>query len=200
MTVITSVIFADVDGPLSPIRAWALPKPPREESRSFYAWDPVACAMVKNVCDRTGGKVVVSSSWRLHGKEDCLAAFAFNGITAEYIHEDWATKVFRDPNRNMRADEIREWLSRHPEVTKFAAIDDDTMDIENFVHVSTYNGLMFEHWEQMLTIFGVKDPEPTAVHNCPHKWEKLADETFKCMRCEVRAKKGDKHCPWTAGK
>src|SRR3546814_6841131 len=57
---------------------------------------------------------------------DRLLAAGFKGI----FHEDWRTRFHGElPDRwrnRRRGGEIAEWLSRHPEVSVYAIVDDDS--------------------------------------------------------------------------
>lgn len=69
----------------------------------------------------------------------------------EFIHEDWRTKdLHRFDLDKVRGDEIAEWLSRHPEVTKYAIIDDDSdmlpEQMPHFVHTQAVDGIMYRNW------------------------------------------------------
>jgi len=74
-------------------------------------------------------------------------------------HEDWRTKESCDDQ--IRGDEIDEWLSRHPEVSRFAIVDDvdDFLPKQRryFVHTSYDLGLLDKHVKRLVAILGEKE-------------------------------------------
>ncbi len=200
----TIVVFCDVDGPLAPIRAYALGKRPgpTPDSRPMAKFDPVAVAMLVDAVVRSKAKIVVSSSWAVWGLENVRFHFEANGISWDLVHEDWMTP--RDlPRGANRSDEIKAWLSKHPEVTLWVALEDGHLDVENLIRCDTYDGLLMEHWRLLRVILGLEPPEPVhtgeGLDGCRHQWRGVGDGTYECVRCDSKAKRGDQHCPWTAG-
>lgn len=118
------VLFLDFDGVLN---TW--PKPDR--TGIFHK----PCCfnleqLMKMVPDLN---IVVSSSWRIHGYEAVRDILVDNGIEAARVigitghehtdsHDRW----------NHRGNQIKCWLERNPEVTKFAILDDES-DMEPFM-------------------------------------------------------------------
>lgn len=102
-------------------------------------------------CNETGTKICISSVWKHHfGTKDyvstpekwedalCLLGFkrgTFAGITGE--------------RRTLRGQEIQDWLDKHPEVTDYAILDDDSdMNDEQFAkfhHCDPWFGLTPNH-------------------------------------------------------
>ncbi len=115
----TKVLFLDIDGVI--LSGNAL----RETGDNRYL-PPAAIALVNEVLDRTGAVVVVSSTWRMHA--DCRELLARAGLTR--LHDDWATPTGRQMVGPLilgrtRGSEIQDWLDRHPEVERYAIVDDD---------------------------------------------------------------------------
>ena len=193
---ISKVIFADVDGPLSPIRCYVLGQLPGAGG-SMKCMDPVAVATVVNLCRRSGARIVVSSSWRGWGKEKCLDLFARNGLGLELIHEDWATPHNAGA---VRAGEIKDWLARHPEVTHYAVLDDGVVDVPNLVRVSTQDGILFEHQRALERLLGLERENDFKDNpdECKHRWIGTGEGRFLCENCDTTAAPGDQRCPWTA--
>jgi hypothetical protein len=103
--------------------------------------------------DKSGGKIVISSSWRHIGYEKIVKVLESNDIGKEYLHEDWATKDLVHqvvPNRHV---ETNDWLERHPEITHYAVLDDYKLDTPNLVHASCLDGISFENQKQLLKLF-----------------------------------------------
>lgn len=111
------------------------------------------------ICERTGCHIVVSSTWRITR-------------TPEEVAELLTQKGFRYGNvvidrtgRNAddrRGGEIQDWLDKHPEVTHYVILDDDTADIigdytdkkhpNNFVHTDHKLGLQDADVERAILI------------------------------------------------
>jgi hypothetical protein len=119
----TKVIFVDIDGPMIPLRAWFLPN----QTPIVSIFDPCAVSLLLRLVDRSQAKLVVSSTWGLHGYDSCMETFEKNGIHRDLFHEDWVT-----PRKmsSARYHEIRWWLDRHPEVTHSVAIDDADLNMD----------------------------------------------------------------------
>lgn len=105
------VIFLDIDGVLNSkdtIQRW--------EDGSFIGIDPYLVAIFNRIIFATGAQIVLSSTWRLHedGREEVRKhVMDFIDVTPSigYGH---------------RGTEVKDWLDRHPEVEKYAILDDDS--------------------------------------------------------------------------
>jgi hypothetical protein len=101
------VIFLDIDGVLNCDRT---PNP-----RKFpYVVDKRLLVRLKKLLLRTRAKVVLSSSWRLDPV----------GVAAKY----WGVPfidTLPDLPKKTRRDEVLSWLAAHPEVTRYAILDDE---------------------------------------------------------------------------
>lgn len=104
------ILFLDVDGVLNNTEII-------QNSRRGEAIDPLRLAMIHQVVKETGSKVVISSSWRLY--DDLYNMFSI--FLPVY---DKTPRLKGDINA-VRGLEIKEWLRGHPEVTKFAIVDDN---------------------------------------------------------------------------
>jgi hypothetical protein len=102
------VIFLDIDGVLNCDKT---PNP-----RKFpYIVDKKLLARLEKLVDRTGAKVVLSSTWRC----DPVGVFAAKHWGIPFID------VCPDRPRSPRCREITAWLADHPRVTRFVVIDDE---------------------------------------------------------------------------
>ncbi len=77
------IIFSDFDGVVVTRKQADL------SPRNFLCPDKVG--MVKALCDRTGARIVVSSTWRV--SHDCRDALAAAGLGPNYLFDDWATPL-----------------------------------------------------------------------------------------------------------
>jgi hypothetical protein len=102
------IIFLDIDGVLNSDRT---PNP-----RKFpYIVDKELLERLNGLLALTGAKVVLSSSWR------CDPV----GLLAAKYWKVPFTYVCSDKPKSPRGKEILNWLSDHPDVTRFAIIDDE---------------------------------------------------------------------------
>jgi hypothetical protein len=108
------VIFLDIDGVLNCSKT---PNP-----RKFpYVVDKRLLIRLQKLIDRTGAKVVLSSSWRL----DPIGLFAAKRWGVPFID------VSPDKPKSPRCKEILNWLSEHPRVTRYAIIDDEDDELDD---------------------------------------------------------------------
>ena len=97
--------------------------------------DERAIVQLKKIVEATNAEIVLSSSWRWY-KE-----------TRDKIHRqlrqkgiDFVDTTPREIDITMsRGAEIKAWLDNHPEVEKFVILDDDELQIEEYLpyHVKT---------------------------------------------------------------
>lgn len=135
-----SVLFFDVDGPMIPSRARFLHQ---KGSGSLNTWDPVAVAIVADVLEKTSSRIVVSSQGRILGLRRFKEQMEQNKMPW-LLHEDWAIST---DSKLTRAQQIREWLAEHPEVTAFAVLDDEDMPEfgSRMIKVTYNDGVLYEH-------------------------------------------------------
>ncbi len=81
-----------------------------------------ACQWVSEFCQKFNYKIVVISTWR---KRDNYKECLYNGGLRKTIDIIGKTECLYPQTRG---DEIRDWLSKHPEVDKFIIFDDETID------------------------------------------------------------------------
>lgn len=133
---IDSVIFLDVDGVLNDMgddniaEDWDTPSPKHLEP-------------LKEIVDRTGASIVLTSSWRLYPRacKRLQEAMAPYGLT-------WI-----DATRELgptRGAEIRDWLHRHPNIQHFVILDDEVNGFNGcmankFVTTKPISGLLPRH-------------------------------------------------------
>ena len=104
------VIFLDIDGVLNGIeyQMTATEEPP--------LIDKTRLVILKEIIDKSGAKVVLSSSWKKAWYPQCLFDLVF--CNAGIVVHDVTPSVGR------KRDEITAWLKEHPETESFAIIDD----------------------------------------------------------------------------
>jgi HAD domain in Swiss Army Knife RNA repair proteins len=120
------VIFLDIDGVLN---CATTPNP----RKLPYIVDPKLLRRFKRLLQRTGAKVVLSSTWRY----DPAGLFSAKHWGVPFID------VTPDMPHRPRRDEVIAWLKSHPKVKRFVVIDDedDELDELPLFQPSTKTGL-----------------------------------------------------------
>ena len=121
----------------------------REKNGKLVHADPFKVFLLNKAQDLHGFQVVLSSSWR-HSKtwrEDMKA----QGFVFEFLDR---TPIERGPHMTCRGDEIQAWLDAHPEVTRYAILDDDDdmlkVQITNFFKTTWEEGLLEETMDRVI--------------------------------------------------
>ena len=163
-----NIVFLDVDGELTYSTY-------RNEDTEDIDIEKVK--LVKKICDNTGAKVVISSSWRLHdvSYNKLVDILSNNGVDVIgktiYIAEEFLDNVpewiiqtnVEDYDFNIkfgtgRAAEIQQWINEH-DVENFVILDDEDWAWSEYkydkhwVQSSWFDGgLKNEHVEQAIKI------------------------------------------------
>lgn len=174
------VIFLDFDGVINSHQSATFWHNKRDqakwENEMYASWTgtlreyiaqefcPIALSNVEELCRRVPDlKIVVSSTWRLGETPDTLRKILSpSKIIGDRIID--TTPAFRwvkhrqELGESTRGHEIEDWLERHPEVTHYAIIDDDSDMLEsqknNFVHTSSLHGYQYGDLLWTLRILG----------------------------------------------
>jgi hypothetical protein len=107
------IIFADIDGVLNCKRTTNPRKLP-------YVVDPPLLARFKDLVERSGADVVLSSTWRY----DPAGLFSARHWGIPFVD------VIPDLPDQPRRDEILVWLKQHGEVARFIVIDDEDDELD----------------------------------------------------------------------
>lgn len=102
------VIFLDIDGVLNN-------KETMQRHRGFIGIDPYLVAIFNRIILATDAKIVLSSTWRLEK--------VFQDEVRKQVW-DFIDITPRLPNEK-RGTEVKVWLDKHPEVERYAILDDD---------------------------------------------------------------------------
>jgi hypothetical protein len=109
------VLFLDIDGVVNCMTM-------RQRHRGFIGIDPRLALIVQNIVLAVPGlKVVLSSSWR------CLE----DGRAERKVVPCFDVTPLFDEEDDVRGYEIQAWLELHPEVDRYAILDDDTDFLEH---------------------------------------------------------------------
>lgn len=129
------ILFLDIDGVVNCAKT-------AQRHRGVIGIDPYMAFKVGQIVLETGCEIVLSSTWRL-GKESreevARQVYPFIDITPNL----WTPK-----EKKVRGDEIQDWLNRHPEVEKYAILDDDSdmlpEQLPNFFQTTWAEGITDE--------------------------------------------------------
>jgi hypothetical protein len=148
------IIFLDIDGVICLSREWGsrMCKIKRWELEGGEGDPPVtirlddfnkvAVDVLNDIILTSGADIVISSDWRLYATlEEMKDLFYQFGVIKGPI--DFTPELQTVTKRaDIRVDEINLWLSNHPEVTNWVAIDDlDLSKLDNFVKTREREGL-----------------------------------------------------------
>lgn len=128
------ILFLDVDGVLN-----------MHNSGGMYALNRKRLQLLEKIIKETGAQIVLSSTWRKDTtafKRLCRV-LSYRGLKIM----DRTPEFWRDEEgkRLVRGHEIQDWLDRHPEVTEYVIVDDDSdmldSQLRNFVQTEPNTGL-----------------------------------------------------------
>ncbi|WP_234121880.1 HAD domain-containing protein [Clostridium hydrogenum] len=139
------VIFLDIDGVLN--SEGFLNNNPNQ------AIDRKGVGILKNIVDKTGAVIVMSSGWRLWFDDNMLPQDGYSQCLYEILCEfniklfgktpDFSTEEIRTRKTfsHVKAKEITAWLNDHEVVEKYVVIDDlDLKNEEINAHLVKING------------------------------------------------------------
>lgn len=139
------VIFLDVDGVLNNFSLIS--------RYGFDYIDESHVILLAQVVKSTGAEIVLSSSWRHQEKDLSLVKDALKRANLEIKGcTPWL-------NGRARIYEIKQWLAEHPEVTKFAILDDDEdagFETEGFFQTDPEIGFTGKIAENIVLYLGTK--------------------------------------------
>lgn len=145
------ILFLDIDGVLNCITTTQ-----RYRSSSMYGIDPEKVALLNQVLERTGAKVVISSTWRLLTPELELTTYLRNqGFRGEIVG-----MTPDDERTGFRGNEIKRWLEADGKTGLYAVVDDssDFYPDQPRVRTTWKEGLMPEHVEELVQLLTIEAP------------------------------------------
>lgn len=103
------VVFLDIDGVCNCATT-------KQRHRGYIGIDPYMAFLVGKIFLDTDAKLVLSSTWRLwpETREE----------VKKQVYEIY--DITEDIRPGFRGAEVRKWLEEHPEVTKYAILDDNS--------------------------------------------------------------------------
>ena len=149
------IIFLDVDGVLNSeeFSHWLWDNH-EKKYRGYELLDQRAILCLQDIVFVTGAEIVLSSSWRLSNKcsEQLRQQLLPYGL-------QFIDKTVSLPYKD-RGEEIKEWLSRHPDVSHYVILDDDSdmFDIkDHLIQTTFYKGLLPEHAAKAIEMLTTKN-------------------------------------------
>ncbi len=151
------VLFLDFDGVLNNAQ-W---RHERAESGNgndiFEQVVPEHVARLNAIVERTGCKIVVSSSWRkVYSVDELRCILVEAGFVGEVIDHTPALMPHKFSAPSVpRGREVQRWLDEHLDVKSFVGLDDDA-DYAHLAHrlvrTDDYYGLLDEHVERAVAL------------------------------------------------
>jgi hypothetical protein len=147
------ILFLDIDGVLNSVRsAVALHGYPYTEV-CHEKFDEVALGLIRQLCEKTGTRICLSSTWRYTADLDTLAKDLDLPIL-------WSTPILARTNKELcRGDEIKEFVTifdHLDRLDKYAIVDDDSDMLEEqlpfFVKADNREGLSYTNYEKLLEL------------------------------------------------
>lgn len=159
------VLFLDFDGVINSQQSSIFWHNKRDQSKweneMYSSWTgtlkeylahefcPIALSNMEELIRRVPElKIVVSSTWRIgENVESLKKILAPSPLLANAIIDVTPQFRWRGGDEVDRGHEIKDWLTRHPEVTHYVIVDDDRDMLEeqqdNFVNTSSFHGFQY---------------------------------------------------------
>jgi hypothetical protein len=148
----TKIIFLDIDGVLNSQLYYTTGRSDASGVRNDI--DPVAIELLNELINKTGAKVVISSSWRVgRTVEELQSILNKEGFTGEVIDKTKDLRDREDGDAILRGNEIFCWIMDNPGIVgqyyssykNYVIFDDDTdmlyRQVNNFIRVEKFCGL-----------------------------------------------------------
>jgi methionine--tRNA ligase beta chain len=181
-------IFLDIDGVLNVDYA------DRDQFGHIFRDEYVQ--NLKEVIEKTGAKIVISSTWKDKGIERMLALWKERNLPGEIIDVtpdcvdvcEATDIIYYDQVK--RGHEIKLWLDRHPEVNQYVILDDiqDFLDEQQDYFVNCSTGEPVKPWK--LGIPGLKEECKIKAINILNMKDKIEFSEFLDISSKLEIKPG----------
>lgn len=145
------VIFLDIDGVLNCAST-------QRRLRGSPFVDEDKLLLLKDLVEKTGAELVLSSTWRLGLLYPDVAAFTADAdALVEEFHKYGLSLYDSTPRLSdkQRGHEIAAWLEKNPDIERFVILDDDS-DMahlkEHLVQTSWLTGLQLSHIKKAINL------------------------------------------------
>jgi hypothetical protein len=152
------LIFLDIDGVLNST-AWCAARPVRgfippsraQEALDEERIDPACVARLRALIERTGARLVITSSWRHQ-----MSCAEFLRLLELYGSPEAPVVGVTPDLPGPRGGEVRAWLDAHAPHTAYAVLDDDRDFLEDqvLVQIDADVGLTDENVEDCVRALG----------------------------------------------
>lgn len=160
------VVFLDIDGVVNTIMIDINPFPYYDKDKQrlvngFYSdicspsdlrvSNRQAIMWLNKLCIESGADIVITSTWKLHGLDNVIESLRNSGLI-DNIKVIGATPRI---SGSLRGDEIRIYLSEHPEIDNFVILDDDRdmcEFVDKLVQTDVYVGFTMRDYLKALDI------------------------------------------------
>lgn len=142
------VLFLDIDGVVN--------SQDTTNFKELWPLDKYMAFLVGKIQLYTDCEVVLSSSWRHHPDAVAIVEKNIVKLLDKTPRVNWdgniRTARGREWPHELRGDEVNAWLEKHPEVTKYAILDDDNdfYDDQPLFKTSFKTGLTDEIAQQVI--------------------------------------------------
>ena len=109
------ILFLDIDGVVNC-------ETTAQRHRGAIGVDPYMAFLVARIVERTGCKIVLSSSWRYYPD----ACDEVTRCVMPFFDTTPKMPLLGGAERKERGHEIKAWLDAHPEVERYAILDDNS--------------------------------------------------------------------------
>lgn len=142
-------LFCDIDDVLCSLKSSAACGGYPHDFTDPSMFDQHAIRLLRKLCLLGDVKIVISSTWRItFSAEECAVGLGLPVI-------DCTPVLHNQP----RGAEIAQWLSKNPDVTHWAILDDSSDMLEeqmgNFVHVEGEDGMRLRDFRRLMQILDV---------------------------------------------
>lgn len=147
-------LFLDCDGVINNQNDMRNPDQPDAGSvfdRDYRNWNKKSVRVLDAICEKSGTKVVISSTWRKIHRDINWWNEQFSLAGTSYVEIIGTTP---DSNSGFRGGEINEWLeeNKHLAITHYVITDDDSdfFPDQPFVRIDSEFGLTEKYIPQIL--------------------------------------------------
>lgn len=178
-------IFLDIDGVLNVDYA--------DKDQFGHIFKDEYVQNLKEIIEKTGAKIVISSTWKDKGIERMLDLWKERNLPGEIIDiTPDCIEVCGNTNivyydQVKRGHEIKLWLDRHPEVTQYVIIDDiqDFLDEQQVHFVNCSTGEPVKPWKS-----GLKEECKIKAINILNMKDKIEFAEFLDIQSKLEIKVG----------
>ena len=162
------ILFLDIDGVLNSIdndyalcALWEIDKANKSRDEFGVLFDERCVRWLKWIIEKTGCKIVLSSTWRMKGLREIQTMWEMRDLPGEVISITPTSvsmeiiNLYAATNNDAdRGYEIQEWLNNNKKWLKYCIVDDDNdmLKNQNFVRTEKQIGLNYKTAHSIMAI------------------------------------------------